>query len=752
MHKWPTVCALVLCAVTRAFGVNDGKTWGDAVKTARAQVKAGNCAEARALLSEWLDGGAPIVDALREIRATYRNREEPAGFAFLREAYAQRADKLSQKDKIRFWNDYGTAAYRALSHVELKRAAAELTALGAAFTAYGGRPARSLAAFEELKNFPRPESSIRFPDSIKDFGDPMTSGVVRVAKDFGFDPVNATAFFQKALDSGASRIIVENVGKPWYIRPVKIRSNTELVLEKGVRIHMDRTWKEFGKGGKHPLDSLFIVNGVSNVVVKGERPNDTDSVIGVYHDLMDRARHCKTYGYSAFTIQGCSNVCLKNLRIADNSMDGVLLDGFAPASHDVYLENLDLDSNFRQACSLVSVNGLYCKRVKFRRTAGAEPLAGIDMEPAEVIQANAGIYLFDCEFDGNMGGGLLFSTSSFKPITVYAKRCTFKPQSRGAIMVFIRYGIYMGRNITVPGKALFEDCDIQGYSDLSPILIEGCSLIDLAFKNCRITDSGKLLNRLGTPDASVVNVHLNNDVWYSANIPDDNAQATISFENVTVTGYTNAPPICYKDEAGHYSVRNWKGAIDFNGKKINVADYRYEAPDLALADLPQVVPSGFAAPAVAASDEKTEHPFTFRYDGNWWNHPPDYTYLFYGKKGARAAFTLRYTGWVPGDKTIRLTTPSGAELKLGEFKVGDNAVRVTFPETGWYSFHPPARHVLVDHAGVDLCYYAGTSKERKSRSTRRTGTRVISRCRRKGKPFSRCSPARSNCATRRARS
>ncbi len=700
MEKIPVVFAMAFCAVAAVSFSNAFAAEPIDLETKRA-----------ALLEE-LAGHKTVLQLITELRKTYSGREEVEGFRVAAREFRRKQGKVALQEKIQFWNDYGFAAHQALYYGGMKLATSELKKLGETrgVTKYYGRVQRAMEAFERIASFPRPESEIRFPDSLKDFDGPVNGKTVHVARDFGFDPVNATPFFENALTSGASRVVVENVGKPWYIRTIHIPSNIEIVFQKGVRVHMDRTWKNWGKRDS----DMFRIWNATNVVMKGETSDPADVVIGQYHDLRDRARHCKTYGGSGICVVNGGNICIKNLRVAENSMDGLVLGGLGLSPKNVYVENVDLDSNFRQACSPCAAYGLYFKKVTFRRTAGAEPLAGVDLEPSEYNQSNSEIYFFDCTFEGNMGGGLLFSTSGYQPITVAAKRCVFKPQRRGALMVFIRQGLYMGRNIKAPGKAVFEECDFQGYSDLSPIKVEGCVLLDLFFRNCTVTDSGELLNRRGTPDASAINFCLNNDVHYSLGNGDNNEQATLHFENFKINGYTNAPPIRFEDHAGHYSVRNFRGVIDFNGKKLNAAKFRYDAPDNALADIPSTLPTNLPVPAAAASEGTREHPFAFRYNGHWWTPPPDYTYLFYGRKGDAAEFLVRQTGWIaPNDKVIRLTAPLGKVLELGEFKTGDNAVKIVFPETGWYAFHPPARHVLVNYKGVNLCYYAGTGKERK---------------------------------------
>lgn len=52
----------------------------------------------------------------------------------------------------------------------------------------------------------------------------------------GCDSADSTGILQKALDSGASRIIVDKAGSPWVTGPLFVRSNTELVFEEGVEL------------------------------------------------------------------------------------------------------------------------------------------------------------------------------------------------------------------------------------------------------------------------------------------------------------------------------------------------------------------------------------------------------------------------------------------------------------------------------------------------------------------------------------
>jgi DNA-binding Xre family transcriptional regulator len=84
------------------------------------------------------------------------------------------------------------------------------------------------------------------------------------ASSFGFDAENATACLQKAIDSGAKKVIVDNTGKPWIIAPVKLRSNLELVFADGVEV------KALPGSYRHKADCMFAGGNVENVTLRGE--------------------------------------------------------------------------------------------------------------------------------------------------------------------------------------------------------------------------------------------------------------------------------------------------------------------------------------------------------------------------------------------------------------------------------------------------------------------------------------------------
>ena len=667
----------------------------------------GKRAEARQMYEKLFNVVNP-VDAVYSAAKTFTGRDAPRALTYLEGVLEGNPGRcpLTEKERIGLWDRYAWEAYGQFDPERMRKGREKSLALGGRGGLYPGWISSAIKMFDDFKSFPLDEKDVKFAKTLEDFGIKVDK-TVHVAKDFGFDPVNSTRFIQAAVTSGAQRVVLENVGKPWYVRSIRLLSNIELVLQKGVRVHTDRTWEQFTSG--NTTSSLFLIHKCTNVVIRGEAENDHDAVISQFHDMMDRAKNCRDYGRSDISISDSRHVAVRNLRISDSAEDAIMFGGMN-YSGDMYFENLDLDSCFRQATSPCNLDRGFFRHVRFRNTAGAEPGAGIDLEPAEVCQANSSIYLYDCTFDNNLGGGLLFSTSSMFPISVHAKRCVFKPNRQGDLMVFIRAGIYLDKNKKVPGKAIFEDCVFECYADVAPIRIDGHSLLDLEFRNCTIKDTGELLDRGDAPDAPAVLFNLNHDVYYTGS-PDDPAEATVSFENCRIIGYTNAPPVAFKNHAGHVSIRNIKGVVDFNGQKVDLASFRHAAPDRAFQDIERKIPDLSGAESATPPGGKGETAFCFRWDGAWFDPRPEIAYLLRGEKGAKARLLIRLLN-LRGDKAIRLVGPDGAATELGEYRQGDNEIAFSFPETGWYCLRPPANHVLVAYEGVSPVYFGGMGKRR----------------------------------------
>ena len=57
---------------------------------------------------------------------------------------------------------------------------------------------------------------------------------------WGFDAEDATEALQAAIDSGARRVVVPNMGSDWIVGPIRLAGHQELFLERGVVVSARR--------------------------------------------------------------------------------------------------------------------------------------------------------------------------------------------------------------------------------------------------------------------------------------------------------------------------------------------------------------------------------------------------------------------------------------------------------------------------------------------------------------------------------
>lgn len=631
-------------------------------------------------------------DALRRKNEIWKHANTFSGIDERLAAYkaeVQKAENVAMTNiayRSDIWSYYAYEAWTQQRQKEVEYAWEQVKKFGGKFVSYAHQRCRpSLWIWEDYRKFPKDERNIVFPKDLAAFGVKETKTVR--AKDFGWSPTNATDCLQKALDSGASTVIVEDMGGPWHIRTVQARSNQRVVFKKGVRILADLTQENFNK------PDLFKVHNVSNVMFVGECDDPAEVNIGKYKDWAERQKLQKDYGGSGFDFAGSLNCIVRNMRIHDCSMDGLMFGGLGEINRNMYFEDLLLDSNNRQACSICNGDNLYFKNVKFINTKYNSPACGIDFEPAIEVQANSSCYFFDCEFDNNLGGELNFTTSSYYPVTFYAKRCKFNANGNGgAVIIFARCGVYMGPNVKAPGKLIFEDCDILGYSDVSPVKFETASLLDVEFKDCRITDIG-IRKRGGYRgfDASPILFNLNREFWYYFNWKEYKHEGNVVFDNVTVKGFAQSPLIEFRDETGHYSVKNISGKVVFNGKTVDTRQFRYDAPDMKMKDFGVQDPAALKKPINPnpPAEAFTPNAFALNWGGPWYSFRPVYSIYCWGEKGRQASFDINYH-----DKDKDTETKAW-----------------TFEETGWKRFELPGQYKLENFKGTYPVFCGDTKGE-----------------------------------------
>ena len=623
---------------------------------------------------------------------------------------ALRPDEISN-----YWSARAYRAWRDLDPDGIRTAKAEIDKVGGRYGYYSGQWLDSLKMYDDYDKFPRDEKDIVFPRSLADLHFRDTKTVNANDKKFagGWNPTNCTACIQAAINSDSTTVVIGKAPGPWYIDGIRLKSNMRLVVKKGATILMD---KNSPRRGKQPL---LHASNVKNVIIEGEGSAPGESLVAGYASYDERKVWCKNYGQSVLLLQQTENVVVRNIRFAESEEDGIVfgsVGGSGSPCLNTYIDNVVLDSHYRQAMSVCSADGIFCRNVSFVNTRGNAPSAGIDFEPPYEVTPNTGLYLFDCTFENNNGGGIMFATSTFAPMTVHAKRTRFLRHRSPLIDFLPRLGIYMAAQRRIPSKFIFEDCDFETYQDM-PIIQGSCGpMFTYALRNCRM----KSLPVKGNPRrkflASPIMFVLNRD-FGPKGLP-QHMVGVGTFENVTWEGPDGVPPVAMCDELCRLDIKGaLKGSITMNGKKRPLDDYAYEAPDFfgrvapeAPVSLKSLLPP--AAGNGKPSDTSAFQPCKVSWDGAWWMAQPVYSYLFHAAKGAEVSFAATYPAWRKNvlGKPVEIEGPDGATTAAGAYTNGTGRYAFTAPADGWYRLTPPLQGpaTISDFTGARLAYQGDT--------------------------------------------
>jgi polygalacturonase len=239
---------------------------------------------------------------------------------------------------------------------------------------------------------------------------------------WGFDTADATRALQAAIDSPAQAVFVPNMGSPWYVRPIDLRSDLLLVLETGTQI--------VAKEG------AFIDRGAT--LVSGENVKDV-VIWGYGATLRMRKEDYSSWPYAesqwrhAVSFRSVANLGIYGLRVENAGGDGIYLgrtgDG-NPYCENVVIRDVVLDNGNRQGLSIVSARRVLIERSTFSNTQGTLPQAGIDFEPNRPDERLEDIVVRDSLFLRNRGAGIQFflwnMTQDSTPISVRIENSTFR--------------------------------------------------------------------------------------------------------------------------------------------------------------------------------------------------------------------------------------------------------------------------------------------------------------------------------------
>ena len=232
------------------------------------------------------------------------------------------------------------------------------------------------------------------------------------------DKTDNTSAIQSALDSGAKRVIIPYKATPWLSGPLFLRSNQEIILEKGAVLQAKDD--DFRK-----LNTKFInIRHCNNVTITGYSATIK----------MNRAYYIKAPFYRCesrhiIDIKGSKNIKILGLSLTDGGGDGICIsDGIGKNyAENILLKDLNCRRNFRRGLSVASVRNLTVENCIFAETGGALPGTGVDLSPQTDNDSLENILFQKCLMKNNNGTGFSISaynlTENAAPFSMTLQNC-----------------------------------------------------------------------------------------------------------------------------------------------------------------------------------------------------------------------------------------------------------------------------------------------------------------------------------------
>ena len=354
-----------------------------------------------------------------------------------------------------------------------------------------------------------------------------THGVRRVATGqiaearaswWGFDPVDATNCLQAAIDSGVPELIVDNIGEPWIVNPIRLRSNQDIYFEAGVQVVAKKG--SFRGGG----DSLFTAWACENLSLRGDPV--APAVLRMHRTDYDNPPYKKAEWRMVLNLRGCRDMLISDLVLRESGGDGIYLGAGKDSlpNKNVTIKRVVCDRNYRQGISVICAEDLLIEDCTLISTGGTPPMAGIDFEPNRITERLVRCVMRNCITQGNSGCGYAIYIptldASSRPVSLRFENCrSLRDGSYGVFLAtgntpdkavkgtieFVdcsfdrsgNAGIMVANNPPTGCRIRFDDCSIRGVSRrrgaASPIVLmarRGATrdVGGLEFNNCLVWD------------------------------------------------------------------------------------------------------------------------------------------------------------------------------------------------------------------------------------------------------------------------
>lgn len=308
---------------------------------------------------------------------------------------------------------------------------------------------------------------------------------------WGFDEEDATAALQSAIDSKASKVVVPYMGRPWVVRPIRLRGDLELFFEPGVVVLAKRG--EFrGRG-----DSLFRAQDASGITMRGY-----GATLRMHKRDYQQPPYDKAEWRMGLSFSGCTAVRIEGLRIESTGGDGIYIGTTSTQEYckDVVIRDVVCYDNHRQGISVIGAENLLIENSLFAGTWGTAPGAGIDLEPDSPKQRLVNIVIRNCVFENNEGHEILVYAKNLDagspPLSVRFENCAARKTVFDVVDAHLGRdndshgwaGISVGavRDDGPDGVIEFVDCTVEGTGKESvKVYDKSADRAKVRFVNCR---------------------------------------------------------------------------------------------------------------------------------------------------------------------------------------------------------------------------------------------------------------------------
>lgn len=299
---------------------------------------------------------------------------------------------------------------------------------------------------------------------------------------FGFNSEDATQCLQKAIDSKAKTVIVDNVGKDWIIGPIRLASDQEIVIEKNVTVRA----KKGAFKGKN--DYLFFASSGKNIILRGE---GNAVLVMNKKDYQNAKLYTPSEWRHCINLLSCENVTIRNLTLKASGGDGVYLGNDwrnqgVPYCKNVLIENVVSTDHHRQGISVISAENLIVRNCVFNHTEGTPPASGIDFEPNGSSERLVNCLLENCEFRNNQGSGIEFFLNSLGPkslpVSITVKNCFLSGNRTNVLFM-------QGKDKDVRGRVEFLNCKVNSEKGRNISVMGLGPLFSLDFNALQIDNS-----------------------------------------------------------------------------------------------------------------------------------------------------------------------------------------------------------------------------------------------------------------------